>query len=868
MRGVRVFLVVVLCLYAGWWWHTPSNEPQRPHSLHAARMTLDYLSLARSYPAQEVPEVGFQAGFEHAKDMPRAHAKHNEGWTPLGPTNIGGRTLAVAVDPNAPETVYAGSAGGGLWRSTTGGLGPEAWEPVRTGFPVLAVAAIAIAREQAGTIYIGTGEMYGSDESHPGISAIRTTRGSYGIGILKSTDGGTTWTKSLDWSQHQRRGVQRIAINPLRPASVWAATTDGVYRSWDAGTTWARAHDVVMATDLVINAEDTTRLFAAHGGMGSPGHGIYRSIDGGDTWDKQGIVGPNFSFQGKARLAISASDPDIVMASIGRANGRLNGFPGAVSPATWLVRTENGGETWITVSQVDYAAIQGWYSHTVAIHPDDPNIVWTSGQPFSAFYSDFGGRNLRSAEQQGLFIPANPATNQADAEQYPHLHTWADHHDIVFHPSNPDIIFFANDGGVFRSDDGGRTLQNANGGYQTTQFFNGVSVSDTDPRFMLGGLQDNNSVIYEGQPAWRRAFGGDGGWTAMNQADNNTIYLSYQWGNIQRFLARGYVSNNSIRPPSLRNTDTNFITPYVLSPVDNRTMYFGAERVWRSSDEGNNWSLTNDARALDGNGVVSMAASHQDVNTVYVATSAKVTRPNVFGTRDGGTTWINMTENLPDRMPTDLFVDPNDDRRIYVTLGGFGTPHLYRSTDGGGSWTPLDMGLPDLPAWSVTVDPAMPHHLYMGNEIGVFASTDDGASWYPLDTGLPDAIHAMDLVVSKSNRMLRVATHGHGVWEIPLATAQALATESNPPTSFSLAPVFPNPVAATATLPLMLHERSTINVTLFDMTGREIRNVVHGSYARGTHHLHISTDGLSNGTYLLRAETSNQQASQTITVLR
>ena len=275
-----------------------------------ARNSLSYLSYARSYPKKDIPEQGFSSAFDDLQIQKRKSTL-NPIWEPMGPVNIGGRTLALAIRPDTPDVIFAGSASGGLWKSETGGSGLNAWEYVRTGFPVLGVGAIDIDPNNPDVMYIGTGESYGTPENMPGIGPVRTTRGSYGIGILKSTDGGETWTKSLDWTIDQRRSIQKIHINPLRSESVWAATTEGLFRSRNGGETWEHIHQVPMATDIVVNPVDTNIVYVANGGMGSLGHGIYRSIDGGDSFEKMDMLtrGGPFRFFGKAVLAISQSNP-------------------------------------------------------------------------------------------------------------------------------------------------------------------------------------------------------------------------------------------------------------------------------------------------------------------------------------------------------------------------------------------------------------------------------------------------------------------------------------------------------------------------------------------------------------------------------
>jgi photosystem II stability/assembly factor-like uncharacterized protein len=817
-----------------------------------SREALDFFTDARAYPKAAIPESGIAAAFEYSRSILRKKASvmaDLHPWRALGPQNVGGRTLAIALNPMNPTTIYAGSASGGLWRSFTGGVGDNAWEYLRTGFPVLGVASIAIAPEDSNTIYIGTGEVYGSRESFPGV-AIRTTRGSYGIGILKTTDGGKTWVKSLDWLYNQRRGVQKIRINPKLSSTVWAATTEGTYKSTDAGVSWQQVSTIRMATDIAINPVDTNTVFVATGGMGSSGHGIYRTKDGGATWQKMNL-GPNgpSEYFGKAMLAISQSNPDIVMASIGNS-------PGTSPTATWLAKTTDGGDSWQIVSTIDYSSIQGWYSHDVAIHPTDPDEVWCAGQPFSALISTDGGPNLQFAERIGFM---QPATGIASLE-YPDLNYWADYHEIVYHPTDPEIIYFACDGGVFRTTDGGRTTENCNGGYQTTQFYNGTSSSDSDSAFFIGGKQDNMLAAYDGELFWRRIGPtADGSWTAINRNNNNIVYLSTQFLSMRRYSNRGSLGTSQstfVSPPGRRSQ--NFIAPFVLSPVDNRTLYAGSALVHRSANEGGSWTNTNNGRSLDGNPVLSMAASYQSADVVYVGTTPGFNRAHIFRTVNGGNDWVDITGNLPDRFPLDLAVDPGDDQNVYITFGGFGSSHAFKSEDGGNTWIDIGTGLPDVPAWAVIVDPDFPNEIYIGNDLGVYYSPDGGSTWVEFTDGLPDAIIAMDLTISQANRSLRVATHGNGVYERKLVggTATAVAAGDFQPADFRLEQNYPNPFNPATTIRFSLKSARHVTLTVYDLLGREVVTLVEARKSTGTHEVAFDATAFGSSSvyfYRLRA---------------
>ena len=839
--------------------HTPKAEYINDGPITGAKHSMGYITTVRSYPFEGIPSKGIATAFDGLRIQKRKSSR-NFNWLTMGPTNIGGRTLALAIHPDDPDLVFVGSASGGLWKSTSGGEGLNAWEYVRTGHPVLGVAAIDIDPNNGDLMYIGTGEAYGTEENYPGIGPVRTTRGSYGIGILKSEDRGQTWEKSLDWSLDQRRAVQKIQINPLRSESVWAATTEGVFRSLDGGKNWVNVHSIKMATDIIINPADTSIVFVAYGGMGSLGHGIYRSVDGGTSFEKANLVeggGPS-QFFGKAVLDISKSNPNIIMASLGNSNGDINGTED--DNKTWMMRSEDNGDNWELVFSNNqyYATFQGWYSHAIAIHPKDSNIVWAAGQPFDVYKSDFGGDYL----SMHTFMKEEPPEN-VEEDVYPYLSQWADHHDIIFDPSQPDTIYFINDGGIFKTKDSGTTIINCNSGYQTVQFYNGVSNSNTNPNLFMGGLQDNNSIIYEGNLEWRRRWAGDGAWTALNQENNTIAYLSAQFGQatVSYDLYTSTKYGDYYAYPgqeAFPSNETNFITPYILSPADNTTMYIGGEKIFKSTNGGINWFPTNSDIKLDGNAMSVLVASEQNADVVYAASSPKVVRPHVYRTTNGGDTWVQITQDLPDRFPTDMAVDPANDMIAYITFGGLGTSHVFKTEDGGDSWIDIGAGLPDIPTWSITIDPENTNTLFVGNEVGVYQSRDGGNTWENINGNLPDAVFAMDLVISRSNRSLRVATHGNGAYEIDMQQLVSIQEPYDLEYEFELNQNFPNPFNPVTTIQYQVPKQGEVLLQVFDIQGRLVNTLVHGVQSAGLHKVQFAGKHLASGTYLYRLKIDDQ----------
>ena len=293
-----------------------SVKNEIPLKTSGAMEALDLWANQRAYPNKIIPDIGYYDAYVYSKNnlissFDNFDTTH---WYQIGPHNIGGRTISLAINSLNPNTIYAGSASGGLWRSYTGGVGTSAWKYIATGYPVLGVGTIAISPTDTNTIYIGTGEVYGYQKSFGGIT-VRTTRGSYGIGILKTTNSGLNWSKSLDWSYNQRRGVQVVRINPLNPNTVWAGTTEGTYRSFNAGVNWTKVHSTIMVTDLIVNPSDTGMVLIACGNLGSTGNGFYKTINSGNNWIKL-IDGLPSSYGGKALFCVYRTSPNVIYASI------------------------------------------------------------------------------------------------------------------------------------------------------------------------------------------------------------------------------------------------------------------------------------------------------------------------------------------------------------------------------------------------------------------------------------------------------------------------------------------------------------------------------------------------------------------------
>lgn len=460
---------------------------------------MNFMTQQRAYPGKVIKGGKFYSEYQQSSSRIKKVVS-DDSWELLGPFNQGGRTNLIVVDPNNTEIIYAGSASGGLWKMKYYSDENYTWERVNTGYPVLGVNAIAIDQRDSNIIYIGTGEVYGYQNSNGGLH-IRTTRGSYGIGLLKTVDGGVNWTKSIDWTYSMQRGILAIDIDPDNPDIIYSGTTEGLYKSINSGESWMLVNSTVMAVDIEINPNNTDILFVSFGNFETEGNGIYRSDNAGDTWTKLSGGLPD-SWTGKTMIDIYENEPNIIYADVANMFSSLG-----------LYKSEDNGKTWTLLSNEGYSGGQGWFSHYVRVDPEDNKKIFLAGVPHG------------SSEDGGTTFYQRPSENM-------HL----DNHAFANHPSDPDIIYFATDGGVYRTQDGGWTISPLNRGYVTAQFYPGFSCSATDSNFAAGGLQDNSVMTFRGSPDWVREGFADGNYAFIDPNDDNVIYASNQ--RLQIFKSR------------------------------------------------------------------------------------------------------------------------------------------------------------------------------------------------------------------------------------------------------------------------------------------------------------------------------------------
>jgi hypothetical protein len=716
-------------------------------------------------------------------------------WQPLGPGNIGGRTRALVIRPDDPNTMYAGSVGGGVWKTTDGGA---SWNPLTDLLPSIGIGSLVMDPKNPDTLYAGTGEWFTG-----------STRGDSirGAGIYKTTDGGATWTLlpfTADNSSFYY--VNKLVISPNDSQHVYAATYGGIWYSANAGTSWRRVLDrsgvAYGCQDLVTRTDQTTDyLFAGCGVRGGINPGIYRNTDaaGSGTWQ---IVFTSENMA-DAVLGLAPSNQSIIYAAIvsGETGEYSNALLGVYrsdsngDPDSWTMKTSNQDAN--LLNRVLFSnprdfftdvcsngprtfSNQGEYDNAIAVDPTNPDIVWVGG--IDLFRSDDGGANWGIA---AFWEAAAPFLSHAD------------NHAIVFAPgyngADNQTLFAASDGGVYRTDNalaatakGPRAActpyssqiiwQNVNNGYAVTQFYHG-SVYPGGGVY-VGGTQDNGTVRGSdaaGPNDWRNPIGGDGGVTAIDPTDPNVWYGETTRLTLRKTVNGGGTFATATRGITEASTNFQFITPFVIDPSEPKRLYLGGHTLWRTSDATANWSEASAPISTAAGSISTIAVSGADPNHVVFGTSTGfIYRNNAALTADKTTAWQPVQPRTG--YVSNLAFDPKDPNLVYATYSQYKTGsqnHVYKSTDGGATWTGLDgsgsTALPDIPVFSIIVDPKNTANLYLGTDIGVFVSVDGGATWARDDNPFADAVtETLVLDHSTGQSVLVAFTHGRGVWKTVL----------------------------------------------------------------------------------------------------
>jgi hypothetical protein len=696
------------------------------------------------------PELIWQARQEKNRNFPNSYYArggrlgkalvNSSNWTNLGPqtsipTNGGaGRVNCIVFQPGNSNVIYIGSPSGGLWKTTNGGT---SWTSNTDELGTLGVSSLAIDPSNTNIMYLGTGDGDAGD--------------TYSLGVLKSVDGGTTWnTTGLSWTANQTFRISKLIIHPTNTSILVAATSNGIYKTTDAGATWTQVLTGNFK-DLEIDPSNATVWYTGRYGNGTAA--VFKSTDTGSTWT-QLTSGLPASGVYRVAIAVAPSSPATLYALYCNNIAGDYGLYG-------VYKSTNSGSTWTQVkgatspnllgweSNGSDAGGQGWYDLCITVSPTDPNNVYT------------GGVNIWRSTNGGSTWTINAHWTGSGAS-YAH----ADHHAIEFLPGSGTTLFSGNDGGFFKTTNNGTNWTDYSNGLGIHQFYR-IGASKTNSSIVLGGAQDNGTDRYNAG-SWTRIIGGDGMECAVDYTNANIQYGALYYGDIYRTTSGGTPTN--MADPS---EDGAWVTPYVLHPTTNTTMYYAAQtKVYRSTNVTNTtptWSsISSTALGSTSDPLTVLAVAPSNGTTMITANSANAWK-GVYG--GSSWTWTSLSGSGLPAGVTYVAFHPTDPNTIWATIGGFTAgSKVFKTVNGGTSWTNISTGLPNIPANCVAVHPSTPTDVYIGTDLGVFYSADGGTTWEAYDTGLPNVI-VNELEIHVSAGKIRAATYGRGLWESPLQTS-------------------------------------------------------------------------------------------------
>jgi hypothetical protein len=776
----------------------------------------DFFYGPRMAPGKRIPVGALQAAIHEAERISSlsrgVSVAAASNWVDLGPKPINsedpayqdpvvnnygagwgidsGRVTAVTMHPQNNNTVYVGTADGGVWRTTNAGA---TWAQIGNSLGTQAIGAIGIARTNPNTLYVGTGEASTSSDSY------------FGLGVFKSTNGGTSFTK-VGGTLFDRKTVFKVLV-PTNGDYVLVATNQGLYRSQNGGGTWTQVlapgnsvNFENFITDVIARNNTGSNLVAAIGWrQGRPTNGLYTSTNSGTTWTALGSP-PGFTPQsriGRVTLARAPSNPNLLFAVVQDAQYfNLGGPNGTVLNGVYRSTAGPSGPWTLVADSLEFESdpgsamdrdkigggfgpgVQAWYNQYVHVDPTNPNHVIVGLEEI--YESTNGGLDWDTIGRYWNFCYANPPwpespwCNSGPGTEADTKTTHPDQHDAAF--TSTGNLFAGSDGGMyFQSGPNfdNDSWQNLNRTIGTAQcYFGDISGDGT----ILCGTQDNGTVKYVGGDEWPVVTGGDGGDSAIEPQRSSNMWAEYVF--LTMFNSDdGGVTWDIVGPP---DDNPRFISPYEMDPLDPQHLVAGGQQIWNTTDgvdtESDEWTVLYDLGSPRQATAIGVRG-----NTAYAAwCSPAACNPASFAgtgvtfglaTNVGGSWHEPAGSGLPNRYITSVVIDPGNVEHIWVTVSAFsrrwipsaGIGHVFESTNGGQTFANRSSNLPDIPANDLVLYNG---RVIVGTDVGVFERAPNG-NWFVLGNGLP-AVSVLDLAVKPGGGILTAFTHGRGVWQLPL----------------------------------------------------------------------------------------------------
>lgn len=690
----------------------------------------------------------------------------------IGPGGMSGRVTAIDVVISNPDIMFVGTASGGLWKSTSGGI---KWNPVFDDQPTASIGAVAIQQSNPSVIWVGTGE------GNPRNSL------NGGFGIYKSLDGGKTW-KSM--GLEKTRHIHRVVIDPTNPdivyvgaiGSPWGIHPErGVFKTTDGGKSWKKilyVNDKTGVADLVMDPSNPNKLIAAmwehkrdpwffkSGGEGS---GLYITHDGGDSWEKRTDAdGLPKGELGRIGVAIARNKPNIIYALL---EAKKNA----------LYKSEDGGFKWKKINDNDDIGNRPFYYSEIYVDPENENRVYSVFTYVNV--SEDGGKKFEQ------LMPAYGVDNGVHP----------DHHAWWIHPEDGSFMIDGNDGGMNITHDGGKTWRFI-GNLPVAQFYH-IAVDNEFPYNVYGGMQDNGSwrgpaYVWKSQGIrnsyWQEISFGDGFDVVPDPDDSRYGWSMSQQGFVSRY---DWITGNNYtvrptHPDPKMELRFNWNSAINIDPFNSSTLYFGSQFVHKSTDKGLTWQVispdltTNDPekQKQSESGGLTMDATGAENHTTILVIEPSTLEQNmlwvgtddgrVHYTQNGGQSWTDVSKNLKglpagswitqikasNKNKGEALLVANDYRRFNYT------PYAYRTKDYGKTWERI-VDSNDVLSYALCIveDSEVKNLLFLGTDDGLYVSIDGAGTWTKWTNGFPTT-SVKDLIIHPREHDLVIGTFGRAAW--------------------------------------------------------------------------------------------------------
>ncbi|OFY80957.1 MAG: hypothetical protein A2281_12930 [Bacteroidetes bacterium RIFOXYA12_FULL_38_20] len=841
------------------------------------------------------PSINWKEWERFNRNFPKNRDQYKTAnWVSIAPTSLPpspeatsihgmGRINCMTFHPTDDSIMFIGASQGGVWKTTDDG---NTWTCLTDDAPIMRVSAIAVDPSNPDIIYVATGDI--DYIGFPTIQQGRITQ--YGVGIIKTTDGGETWNTtglSFELTDEDNSLIRAIIVDPSNSNHLMAGGPCGIHVSNDGGATWTKTSDKLYI-DIEPNPTNKNTIYAStfYNSADLVSKRIYKSIDFGNTWNELETGIPSTVI--RIELAAAPSDTNIVYAIATNSSGALHAF----------YKTTNGGTSWTEmatepnvmgwadggefadVTGFDDNAGQGDYDLTLIVHPTNASKVYS------------GGVNMWGSSNGGTTWDLVSMWIKVFGES---IH--ADQHCSAFNPLTGHF-YQGTDGGIYKTED----LQIGNldltwlmmngcitfpipddadeiedviipgcyelpttwtyksAGVHNTEYYRlGLSRSVAD--MVIGGSQDNGTHLYK-EGNWVNTLGGDGMECMISHTDPNIIYATNYNGALSKSIDGGvnYVSGLDSAITQGAGETGDWVTPFVMHPTAPDTIYTAFNNVWRSGDGGATWEQLGDI--ANSNSFRALAVAPANTKYIYAYRPGTMLR-----TKNGGGTWEGVSAGLPisSQKLTYIAVDETNPEKVWVTFSGYADGNkVYLSLNAGDTWTNISSNLPNISANTIACEyGGYTGALYVGTDIGVFYTNDSiqtanpSAYWISYSEGLPNVV-VNELEIHYGAQKLRAATYGRGFWETDLYVYENGITQLGDNDAIT---IYPNPNDGKFMIKGEVNTTKNVNITIFSATGNKILTLTspNGKISR-----EIDLSGFANGTYIVQVEFNNTHYTKKI----